>query len=406
MAHRMLRFPSGWEWHVLEQPGRLPSQGMPLPSRKHAANRTSSAQAEQSELEHAGMAEIAEDEQHIDQLKKMFPVCAGWIDACDGRTTNQIIVEDISEHGPLVYGTLMFQASERFSDVKAFHFWLSGKRLITLHSDMRLPLRLQTAAQIKKLGECLSAPEGLFAMFNVILEPFHEGLDGFEARLGELEATMRNENRAGLIDVIFERRYDLLHWSHLFIPIRELHGAAKEAFMNQLTEAESFKRITYKLDRIELLLKHYALEIDTLISMDDAISSFRGNDIMKTLTIFTVLFLPATIAGTLWGSNFVKLPWKEQSWGFAAMMTIIVVITTVIYIWLWRKGWTGDLLHAKKPQIAGQEPPSRLSRYKRGKKRIPAQADRAQLSAAIAAEVRQSEQQQPQPLTRSRKKRS
>jgi Mg2+ and Co2+ transporter CorA len=205
-------------------------------------------------------------------------------------------------------------------------------------------------------------------MLSIILETFHAGLDGFETRLGELESTMRKENRTGLIDVIFERRYELLHWSHLFIPVRELHGAAKEAFMTELTDTEGFKRITHKLERIDALLKHYALEIDTLISMDDAISSFRGNDIMKTLTIFTVLFLPASIAGAIWGSNFVYLPLKEYKWGFTGMIIVTAVITAIIYIWLWKKGWTGDLLNGRKPQdLVADSSTSRTARKYRSK---------------------------------------
>ncbi|WP_337100996.1 CorA family divalent cation transporter [Paenibacillus sp. YIM B09110] len=404
MIHRMLRYPSGWEWHVLQQAGHRPLQKEPLPSRKDSAKQTATALLDKSALELAEHAtEQSEAEQHIEQTKKLFPECANWMDVCEERRTNQIIVEDTSEQGPVIYGTLMFQISEHSEDVQPFHFWLTSKRLITIHDDIRLPLRLQSNAQTKKLGECDTAPEALFAMMSVILEPFHEGLDGFEARLGELESSMRNENRTGLIDIIFERRYDLLHWSHLFIPIRELHGAAKEAFMNDLMETESFKRITHKLDRIELLLKHYALEIDTLISMDDAISNFRGNDIMKTLTIFTVLFLPATIAGSLWGSNFIKLPWKDDSWGFALMVTIIVVITAIIYVWLWKKGWTGDLLHGRKPQtITGQEPPSRLSRSNRHRMKSNSQPPRSTVQELAAL----SSDQSSQPLlSRSRKKR-
>ncbi|MDQ0063498.1 CorA family divalent cation transporter [Paenibacillus harenae] len=400
MIHRMLRYPSGWEWHVLQHAGHRPRQH--LPSRKDSAKQIVSALTDKSIAELAEHAsEQSEAEQHIEQLKKLFPECADWMDTCEGRRTNQIIVEDTGEQGPLVYGTLMFQITEHHDDIQPFHFWLAGKRLITIHDDMRLPLRLQTISQTKKLGECNTAPEALFAMLNVILEPFHEGLDGFETRLGELEATMRSENRTGLIDVIFERRYELLHWSHLFIPVRELHGAAKEAFMNDLMETESFKRITHKLDRIELLLKHYALEIDTLISMDDAIASFRGNDIMKTLTIFTVLFLPATIAGSLWGTNFNKLPWKDYAWGFTAMMTIIIAITTAIYIWLWKKGWTGDLLHGRKPRmISGQEPPSRLSRSQRERSKSGRASAAQHASAMLSSELASP------PLSRSRKKRT
>lgn len=346
MIHRLLRYNAGWEWRVLQLSSEQVAAGQPLPSRKTGQpireRRTASGLSGKAQVETSG------PEEQLLELKMGLPSCSAWVDECRSRVTNHISVEHTEGIGAVLCGTLMIQISEDEQDVLPFHFWISRTTLITLHTELRLPVRLQNGAHMAKLEECSSAPEAFFIMIGVILETFHAGLDGFERRLGELESTMRRSNRTGLLDTIFERRFDLLHWSHLFIPIREVHGAAKEAFMEHLLEREAFQRMNHKLERIESLLKHYALEIDTLISMDDAISSFRGNDIMKTLTIFTVLFLPATIAGALWGVNFEWLPWKERDWGFTVMMSGIAVITIGIYIWLWRKGWTGDLLNKSR----------------------------------------------------------
>ncbi|WP_424767948.1 magnesium transporter CorA family protein [Paenibacillus sp. sgz302251] len=368
MSHRMLRFPAGWEWHVLQQDEPQTVKQESLPSRKEILNKSDDARGEMKALHAASSMKLAAVRLQENELKRLFPACASWIDECAGRHSNHISVGEGPDTEPLLYGTLMFQVTEEQSDVQPFHFWIEQKRLITMHHDIRLAVRLQAPQYTPKLNECSSAAEGFFVMLGIILDTFHAGLDGFEARLGELESTMRKENRTGLIDEIFERRYDLLHWSHLFIPVREVHGAAKEAFMEELTETDSFKRITHKLERIDELLRHYALEIDTLISMDDAISNFRGNDIMKTLTIFTVLFLPATVIGAIWGVNFEILPWKDNKWGFTSMTTGIFIITVIIYIWLWKKGWTGDLLNGRRPQeITNDNSKSRSKRSRSSK---------------------------------------
>ncbi|MFD0588897.1 CorA family divalent cation transporter [Paenibacillus sp. GCM10027627] len=366
MIHRMLRYPADWEWHVVQLAHYRPLADKPLPSRKESARHDEIETVQRNTLVKPKLTEEQEQtEAQIAELKHQFPECALWIDESVARRTNHISVDDLPGEGTILCGTLMLQVTEEQSDVQPFHFWLSRKRLVSMHDDMRIPLRLQSGSHSLKYNECSIAPEAFFIMISVILETFHAGLDGFERRLGELEKTMRNQNTTGLLDVIFERRYDLLHWSHLFIPVREVHGAAKEAFGEELNDKDAFVRISHKLERIDTLLKHYALEIDTLISMDDAISSFRGNDIMKTLTIFTVLFLPATIAGTLMGSNFDRLPFRDLPWGFAAMMTGIILITIGIYIWLWKKGWTGDLLNKRSGPLFILEPNESEGRSKR-----------------------------------------
>ncbi|MFC4779583.1 magnesium transporter CorA family protein [Paenibacillus sp. GCM10023252] len=346
MVHRMLRYPAGWEWHLLMD--RQQSSQAELPRRVQATAREFEDHV-RKQVQQVEDQQAERKEQRL-AMKRLLPECALWMDACEGRTSNQITVAQQQGGQSVLYGTLMYQGSEQLTDIQPFHFWLSPSRLVTMHEDLRLTIQLQNDEHTDKLQRCGSAPEALFIILGAMLDVFHQGLDGFETRLGELETTMRVRNRTGLMDDIFERRYDLLHWSHLFLPVREVHGAAKEAFLEGLTGSESFERISHKLERIEELLKHYALEIDTLISMDDAIANFRGNDIMKTLTIFTALFTPATVVGALWGMNYKVLPWAQEPWGFPFMCGIVIIFTSGIYAWLWKKGWTGDLLIGHKKQ--------------------------------------------------------
>lgn len=376
MIHRMLRYPAKWEWHVLQLERPPMETAEELPRRKDSRKKDEKSKAS---MTFTAPPVTEEDIEEQMACKRLLPECASWLDECWGRKTNQISVAHLAAQGTVVSGTLLLQASEQMTDVQPFHFWMTEDKLVTLHDDLRFMIRLQDDTVTSRLTESASAPEALFIMLGQLLKPFHEGLDGFETRLGELEQAMRVSNRTGLLDVIFERRYDLLHWSHLFIPVRELYGAAQEAYMDKLTDTDVFKRTTYKLDRIETLLKHYALEIDTLISMDDALSSFRGNDIMKTLTIFTVIFTPATVIGALWGTNFNPLPWAEHRLGFVGMCAAIFLITVLIYLWLWQKGWTGDLLTGRdsnkksqakilmleETQMAAGEPEPELSRQSR-----------------------------------------
>jgi Mg2+ and Co2+ transporter CorA len=356
MMHRMLRFPSNWEWHVLHEQRPVTSglsRVRKTHSARHGADAVDKGRTQNRDIDRPRSPVYADDSDDsadaLRELKKTHPEIVDWAKGAVSSKSNHIAVSELAGE-PVVYGTLMYQLSEDYNDMVPLHFWLSHGKLATIHTDLRLSIRMQLEPWAEKLNRCQTAPEALFVILGVILETFHTGLDVFETRLGELENSMRRNNRTGLMNSIFERRYDLLHWKHLFIPIREIQGAAKEAFLEGLTDLEEYKRMEFKLDRVQELLTSYAMEIDTLLMMDDAISNFRGNDIMKTLTIFTALFMPATVIGAVWGMNFDKLPWADETWGFVSVTTLIVVTTFAIYWWLWHKGWTGDLLYARKPE--------------------------------------------------------
>ncbi|MBW7455282.1 magnesium transporter CorA family protein [Paenibacillus sepulcri] len=360
MMHRMLQFPANWEWHVLHKQrpdgaAGLGRRGSKSPSHHRTnsephADGSSSISIENSFFSNQN-SNAQEDEQILREFKQAHPEMGNWVNETLQRSDhNHVMVSELEDGRPILCGTLMFQITEDYEDIKPFHFWMTNQKLVTLHSDYRLAIRMQLEPWSEKLERCQSAPEAFFVMLTYIGEILHRGLDTFETRLGELEQTMRHNNRTGLMNSIFERRFDLLHWSHLFIPIEEIYGAAKEAFLDEVMEKEEFKRFEFKVLRIRQLLEHYAVEIDTLLMMDDSISTFRGNDIMKTLTIFTTLFAPATVIGAIWGMNFDIIPYAHNTWGFIGASLLIAIMTLLVYWWLWHKGWTGDLLYARKPK--------------------------------------------------------
>ncbi|MBD2844916.1 magnesium transporter CorA family protein [Paenibacillus sp. IB182496] len=339
MSHRMLQYAAGWTWQTV----------------------------------------VMDEAMTPTRTKQLLPAaCAGWVDEAYHQTDNRIGIGYRADGLPFLYGTLRFQASEASEDMQHLHYRLSAEALYTLHDDPRLLIRLQQPQWEDKLQACEGAISAFFIILTALLDPYHAGLDRFEARLAELESHMQHRNHKHLIDRIFERRYELLHWRHLYIPVKELEEAAQEAFLDAAQDEPAYTRLRYKLQRIETLLSHYHAEIETLISMDDATASFRGNDIMRTLTIFTVLCTPATVAGALWGMNFEAMPWLGEPWGFATICGAIALVTLLVFFWLWRKGWTGDILKGSKPAKPQKRespvsnarilPPrkSRLSRSRRG----------------------------------------
>ena len=97
-----------------------------------------------------------------------------------------------------------------------------------------------------------------------------------------------------------------------------------------------------------VLLNEYEHEIDSLINLEEVISSHRGNEIMKTLTVMTSIFTPIMAYGALWGMNFKYMPEIEWRYGYYLSIFIIIISTILLYGYLKMKGWTGDLLKGKK----------------------------------------------------------
>ena len=97
-------------------------------------------------------------------------------------------------------------------------------------------------------------------------------------------------------------------------------------------------------------LKDYHTKVDTAIesNYDDihnllniyiSLSSQRTNEVMRTLTVFTAFFLPTTFVVGLYGMNFEFMPELHYTWGYPAVIGLMLFITIIIYAWFKRKGW-------------------------------------------------------------------
>jgi magnesium transporter len=55
------------------------------------------------------------------------------------------------------------------------------------------------------------------------------------------------------------------------------------------------------------------------------------NDILRVLTVFSVLILPLTFVASMWGMN-VAVPFGLENYGFAAVAVIMVIVLVATII--------------------------------------------------------------------------
>lgn len=288
----------------------------------------------------------------IEQLRRDHPDTRTWLEMIAKQETNYLTVRFPDGREPVLFGSLLYTTSEEMQENNScplLHFYVNRDKLITINLNDEARRHLEQQGHLNMLKSAPLAAEGLLVIIRMLMHYLHSGMDQFEKKLRKVEETMQKNNHKYLLDQIISARFELLYWANLFVPCKEIAAAVKEAYLQEIEESPVYLRFWYRSNRMQELIEHYEKEIDTLISIDDAVTAFRGNDIMKTLTIVTAVFTPATVIGALWGMNFQRLPWDDLGTaGFALMCGIILLLSGGMYLWIRAKGWTGDLLTAKK----------------------------------------------------------
>jgi len=91
--------------------------------------------------------------------------------------------------------------------------------------------------------------------------------------------------------------------------------------------------------KITTLYNQILEEVNNLMSLYMSFAAQKTNDVVKVLTIFSVFFMPLTFIVGIYGMNFEFMPELTKTWGYPAVLVVMVVITAVIYTWFKRKGW-------------------------------------------------------------------
>lgn len=271
-----------------------------------------------------------------------------WLVKCGNRTTDSTGVRT-QEDDHALFGSLLYYLDPNEEHKQSYlHYYVNEKMLVTSHFDFSIYERTNEQDLQDKLGNCDSAKDALFVLIEEILNSFLEGIDEFEVSLRKLqEDRKRGRNGGEMLDNIINLRYLLLHWTALTLPVQDTLLAAKEAFMDELEDNGAYQRAKLRLSRILTLEKYYENEMDTLLTIEDNLTNYRGNEIVRALTVFTVVFIPVSAFGAIWGMNFEYMPELDWKWGYGLSITWIIFFMGMVYLFLRKKGWTEDLLKGK-----------------------------------------------------------
>lgn len=286
------------------------------------------------------------DEKEIKKIAKNIPEGEDWLKEINESNENNLKIA-ITPDYLHVRGSLIYhQNSQKEDEYKVFHFYTCKDFFITVG------LELDELKQKSQMLHCMqlsrNGVENFCILLSEITNRFLIRIDDFEVKLKNIVGKLQKNNNKNKLNQIFRYRQELITSKSLLIPMEELINAIEETFLNQVTKTSEFNRARLRIKRAMTLVKHYQEEMETLLHLEEAIFSYRGNEIMKALTVITTIFTPVMALGALWGMNFKHMPELEWKFGYLGSLILIFVSTIAIYFYLRFRGWTGGILKGRK----------------------------------------------------------
>lgn len=200
-------------------------------------------------------------------------------------------------------------------------------------------LALQAVWELVGRDAVNSAQEVTYELLDHTADTFFTLADALEAQVDSLEERVFTRRRENPVAAIFEVKHLLAQARRLATDAREAcallgrHAAGTPTDLVRYRDAQdSFGRASSRLDTLR----------DALTSLLDLHLSLQGqrmNEVMRTLTSVSVIFLPLTFLAGVWGMNFEHMPELRSPYGYALAWLSFLLIGGLLAYSFKRRGW-------------------------------------------------------------------
>lgn len=260
--------------------------------------------------------------------------------------------EAYPEHLFLVFRTLREPQACNDETERVSLFWYPS-------TDTLLTLRRQKLDYLERIWTEFEPIEHgreeqlIYALLSQGANTFFEFTDSLRERTDALEEEMFTSPRAQLM------ASQVFFYKHLIMNVRRLASNARDAVAtfarhtliatnggsgaaHNPSEQELsvyLRDVGDTLGRVYDTLDSAREVLSNILDVNLSVQSHRMNEVMKTLTILSAIFLPLTFLAGIWGMNFQFMPELHWRYGYALAWAVMIVVAVGQVLYFRKRGW-------------------------------------------------------------------
>lgn len=174
-----------------------------------------------------------------------------------------------------------------------------------------------------------------------IVDDYFSPVYYIEDHLNAIDDNLTGDTAGRVLEEVFDIRSDLSKLRRTIIPMRDLlYRILNSTRFYGVSDHEIyFKDIHDHLLKLsEMIEASRELTADIRDSYF-SLNSHHMNNIMKTLTVFSTIFMPLTFIVGVYGMNFENMPELKWEYGYFICLAVMAFIGGGMMVWFYKKGW-------------------------------------------------------------------
>src|SRR5437762_2397271 len=222
------------------------------------------------------------------------------------------------------------------------NFFLGKNFLVTYHEAPLRSVQVTGERCLKSTVHIARAPDRVaHTLLDSIVENYKPALDVLSLEIGELEQQALQHPTRETLNKILQVKKEVLHLRQIIGPQREvLSRFARGEFKLIRAHLVPYYRDVYDaLFHIGELAQGYTDSLTGILQVYLNMSSNQTGEVVKLLTLITVITTPLMIVGTWYGMNFQGMPELKWRYGYELAIGVTLLSTAVTFWWFKRKKW-------------------------------------------------------------------
>ncbi|MDH5397106.1 MAG: magnesium/cobalt transporter CorA [Cyclobacteriaceae bacterium] len=180
-----------------------------------------------------------------------------------------------------------------------------------------------------------------FALIDTVVDNYLQILERFGDHIEDLEEEVLEKQTKNILERIYTYKREMNYLRKVTRPLKDCvfnFSKSESPLISKKTYSflkDLFERIVHATEVIEV----YRDILNDELNIYHTNITARLNDIIRILTIFTVIFIPVTFLAGIYGTNFEYLPELKYKYAYPIFWMLIVAIVSGMLFFFKRKKW-------------------------------------------------------------------
>jgi magnesium transporter len=256
-------------------------------------------------------------------------------------------VDDWGDYLYLVLNAMVFNESDGLSlSTRELDVFLGKNYVVTHHDEPIAPLEKAREAFFRDRRYTSHGPDHLlYKIIDDLVAEYMPIIESIDDQIDRVEDEVLTKAAPDTLERVFSLKRILLSMRRIIAPQREvLNKLARDDFEvvdphDRVFFRDIYDHLVRLHDVNESMRDLVSGSLDTYLS----VVNNRMNEVMKTLTIITTLFMPISFLTGFFGMNFFEPVAGLTAWtsrfAFGIALLIFILVPIGMYIWMRRRTW-------------------------------------------------------------------